>query len=72
MIIFKIVAILLLLMSLATIAVLLADWLTGFRYEWLDDLSQIFIVIFAHMVLIGACIGLVAIGCITVIAILAL
>lgn len=64
--------IILLLVSLATVAVLLADALTGFRYEWLDDLAQTFIVIFAYVVLIGACIGLVVMGCIAVMAILAL
>ena len=72
MIIFKVVAILLLLVSLATITIILADGLTDFRYEWLDDLAQIFVVIFAYVALIGACFGLVVIGCIAVMTILAL
>lgn len=72
MIIFKAVAVLLMLVSLATIAAILVDALTGFRYEWLDDLAQIFVAVFAGTVLLSACIGLVVIGCIAVIAILAL
>lgn len=60
MIIFKIVVIIFILVSLATIAVLLADALTGFRYEWLDELAQIFIAIFSGTVLIGAVIAILA------------
>lgn len=62
MIIFKLVLSAIILSGLIAVAFITVDGLTGLRYEWLDNMTQMFVQVFVCLMVMSFMVGLMIIG----------